>query len=158
MENWKLTAAINGFSILKLPLLAFAGPKVVTLTDTQSVVKVGLGWRTRNHLNVMYFGALAMGAELSIALKAITEIRNSRQRIDFIFKDFKCEFLKRADGDAHFVCDDAAGVADLIRRAGESDQRLEGTFKGFAFVPSKGPDPVMTYQLTLSVRNRSKKS
>lgn len=156
MENLKITAALNAYGLLKLPLLSFVSPSVVALSDRQSVVKVGLGWRTRNHLGVMYFGALAVGAELSVALKAVTEIRRSRQRIDFIFKDFKSEFLKRADGDVHFICDEADKVAELIRKAGESDQRLEGTFKGHAIVPSKGTEAVMTYELTLSVRNRSK--
>lgn len=157
-ENLKLTALINGIGILKLPLLAFIGPSVVELTDNRSVVKVKLGWKTRNHLNVMYFGALAMGAELSIALKCITEIQKSGQKIDFIFKDFKCNFLKRADGHVHFVCDEADGVAALIQQATQSSERLEKTFRGHAIVPSKGTDDVMTYELTLSVRNRSKKS
>lgn len=157
-ETAKLTALVNGISLLKLPLLAFTAPKVVALTDRQSVVRVRLGWRTRNHLNVMYFGALAMGAELSIALKAVEQIQKSGRRIDFLFKDFKAEFLKRADGHVHFVCDDAHGVADLIRRAKETPDRLEAKFKGHAIVPAKGDAPVMTYELTLSVKNRSFKT
>ena len=36
----------------------------------------------------MYFGALAMGAEAAIAIKAIEAIRESKQKVDFIFKDF----------------------------------------------------------------------
>lgn len=156
LDNMKWTALINGLSVLKLPLLAFVSPSVVALTDKQSVVKVKLGWRTRNHLNVMYFGALAIGAELSIALKAVTEIQKSGQRIDFLFKDFKCDFKKRADGHVHFICDEADQVADLIHRAAGTAERLEKTFKGHAIVPANGPDAVMTYELTLSVRNRSK--
>ena len=42
----------------------------------------------------MYFGALAMGAELSIALNVVQELYHSSKKIDFIFKDFQCEFLK----------------------------------------------------------------
>lgn len=155
MENLKLTTALNAYSLMKLPLLAFVAPKVVVLSDRQSVVKVTLGWRTRNHLGVMYFGALAVGSELSVALKAVTEIRKSGQKIDFIFKDFRANFLKRADGDVHFICDEADKVAELIAKAAASSERQEATFKGHAIVPSKGPDMVMTYELTLSVRNRS---
>lgn len=157
-ENLKLTAFINGLSLLKLPLLAFISPRVVELTDARSVVKVGLGYRTRNHLNVMYFGALAMGAELSIALKCVTEIQKSKQKIDFLFKDFKCEFLKRADGDVYFVCDQAAGVAELIRRATLTNDRLEHSFTGYACVPGKSEEPIMKYELTLTVKNRSLKT
>lgn len=157
MQNLKMTALINGLSLLKIPLLAFVSPKVIALTDNQSIVRVRLGWRSGNHLGVMYFGALAMGAELSVALRAVQEIQKSGQRIDFLFKDFKAEFLKRADGHVHFVCDEGQAVAQLIRQAIENPDRHEHTFKGQAFVPSKGNDPVMTYQLTLSVKNRGPK-
>ncbi len=119
-------------------------------------MRVRLGMKTRNHLKVMYFGALAMGAELSIALKAITSIQESGQRIDFIFKDFQCEFLKRADGHVHFVCDEADKVEALIGKAADSSERLSQTFNGYAYVPSSSEEPVMTYKLTLSVRNRSR--
>lgn len=156
-ELMKLTAIINGISFLKLPLLAFTGPSVVELNDKRSVVRVKLGYKTRNHLGVMYFGALAIGAELSIALKAVTEIQKSGQRIDFLFKDFKSEFLKRGDGHVHFICDEADKVAELIERAKTTPERLEMKFKGHAIVPSKGTDPVMTYELTMTVKNRSLK-
>ena len=150
----KMTAFINMYSLLKLPLLAFAAPQIILLSDRQSIVKVRLGWRTRNHLGVMYFGALAMGAELSIALKAVDEIAKSKKRIDFLFKDFHADFLKRADGHVHFICDEAEQVAELIQQAAHSPERFTKTFKGHAIVPSKGPDPVMTYTLSLTVKAR----
>lgn len=155
MSLFKINLFLRLFSFFKLPLLFFAGPRVVELSDQKSIVQVKLGYRTRNHLGVMYFGALAMGAELSIAIKAVESIQSSKKRIDFIFKDFKAEFLKRADGDVHFVCDQVPQVQNLIFQASQTSQRLEGTFTGKAFVPSKSNDPVMTYQLTLSVKNRS---
>lgn len=155
VESLKMTALINGMSWAKLPLLAFISPRVIKCTGPQSIVQVGLGFRTRNHLGVMYFGALAMGAELSIALKAVQEIQRSGQRIDFLFKNFKCEFHKRADGDVHFICDEAEKVAELIHESATSAERLERTFKGRAIVPSKGEESIMDYELTLTVKNRS---
>lgn len=154
LETLKLTAYINAYSALQIPLLAFVTPNVVRLTEQESVVRVRLDRRTRNHLGVMYFGALAMGAELSIALKAIQAIGRSGRRIDFIFKDFEAQFLKRADGHVHFVCAEADGVQELIDRAVASEDRLEATFEGYACVPGKSEEPVMTYRLTLSVKQR----
>ena len=72
-----MTALINAFCAVKIPLLAFVTPRVVELTDSKTVVRIRLGMRTRNHLGVMYFGALGMGAELSIALKALEAISES---------------------------------------------------------------------------------
>ncbi|HMN68700.1 MAG TPA: DUF4442 domain-containing protein [Bdellovibrionales bacterium] len=155
LKNWKMTAGINLYSALNIPLLAFVTPRVLELTSSRGVVRIRLDRRSRNHLGVMYFGALAMGAELSIALQALESIRASGKRIDFIFKDFRAEFLKRADGHAHFVCEDVAAIADMIRRAAEGRERLSETFKGYAVVPSKSEsEPVMKYELTLSVKRR----
>lgn len=159
MINWqnvKLTAMINAYSALNIPLLAFITPRVLELSEARAVVRVRLDRRSRNHLGVMYFGALAMGAELSIALQALDSIQKSRQRIDFIFKNFSCEFLKRADGHVHFVCEQTGSVKALIEEAAQNSNRLEKTFQGRAIVPSQGDGPVMKYQLTLSVKNRSR--
>lgn len=158
MDNLKITALINGYCAVNIPLLAFITPRVVALTDTRAEVRVRLDRRSRNHLGVMYFGALAMGAELSIALKALTAIHASGKKIDFIFKDFQSDFLKRADGHVHFVCADAAKIQDLINRAAASADRISETFEGFAYVPKAGEEPVMKYKLTLSVKQRQRKS
>ena len=155
MTLWKLNFFLKAYALLKLPLLALVNPKILELQGSRSVVKIKLAYRTQNHLNVMYFGALAIGAELSIAIKAVEAIQASGKKIDFIFKDFKSEFLKRADGHVHFICEEADLVQSLIDQALNSPNRLEKTFSGKAIVPSKSQEPVMTYQLTLSVKNRS---
>ena len=156
MSLFKMNLILKAYGLFKIPLIAFVGPKVIELTDKKSVVKIGLGYRTSNHLNVMYFGALAIGAELSIAIKAVECIQQSGKRIDFLFKDFKCEFLKRADGDVHFICDEADKVAALIEKSLSNPERLEEKYIGYAVVPSSGNEPVIKYELTLSVKNRSK--
>lgn len=103
----------------------------------------------------MYFGALAMGAELSVALMAVDQIQKSKKKIDFIFKDFNAEFLKRADGHVLFICDEALGVGELIRQSLTSDERIEKTFKGRAVIEGKPDVDIMKYSLTLSVKRRS---
>jgi hypothetical protein len=105
----------------------------------------------------MYFGALSIGAELAVGLTAVTSIYESGQKIDFIFKDFKADFLKRCDGDVYFICDEADKVRELIEKAKTTSERLESCFKVYSTVPSKSKtDKVATYELTLSVKNRSK--
>lgn len=155
-QTLEYTALINALSAVKIPLLAACTPRVIELSAKKTVVKVRLDWRTQNHLGVMYFGALAMGAELSIALKAIEQIRVSKKPIDFIFKDFRCDFLKRADGHVHFVCEQADRVAAMVKKSVDSDERFSETFEGYAFVPENGAEPVMKYSLTLSMKKRSR--
>ncbi|MCO5114462.1 MAG: DUF4442 domain-containing protein [Bdellovibrionaceae bacterium] len=154
LENVKLTALVNGIGFLKLPLLAFCFPKVKELSEHKSVIKIRLGYRTKNHIRSMYFGALAIGAELSVAITAVDQIQKSKKRIDFIFKDFKAEFLKRADGHVLFICEEAGGVKQLIAEAAEKEDRLEKEFRGYAVVEGRPEDKIMTYSLTLSVKKR----
>lgn len=156
MERLKFTAFVNLFSVLKLPLLAFITPEFTEFTNEKCVVKVRLGYRTRNHLNSMYFGALSMGAELSIAAAAIQAIQDSGKKIDFIFKDFDAQFLKRGDAAVLFTCDQVAGVRELVEQAAHSTERFERKFEGYARTV-KSEEPIMKYKLTLSVKNRSKK-
>ncbi|MGZ3841738.1 MAG: DUF4442 domain-containing protein [Bdellovibrio sp.] len=159
MKNLKLTAFINLYGLLKIPLLLFVNPRVVENSEKRFAVKIPLSYRTKNHLNSMYFGAMGIGAELSVAGPAVVAISESKQKIDFVFKDFSAQYLKRGDGDVHFICDDVEAVKNLIEEAKTNPNRLERKFKGYAIVPSKSEtEPVMTYELTFSVKNRSLKA
>lgn len=152
----KYTFFMRAYGWLKIPLVFYIRPKVVEFSDTKFVLKVPLKRRNKNHLNSMYFGALAVGAELSVASAAVFAIAESKQRIDFVFKDFKADFKKRADGDVHFICEEIDTVKKLIRDSKGNPDRLESKMKGYAIVPKKSlTEPVMTYELTLSVKNRS---
>lgn len=156
IKNFKLTTFINLYGLTKIPLVLFVNPRVVEFSEKRFVVKIPLNYRTKNHLNSMYFGALGIGAELSVAAAAVLKIAESKQKIDFVFKDFSGHYLKRAAGDVHFICEEVEVVQDLIEESKNNPERLERKMKGYAVVPSVSTtDPVMTYELTLSVRNRS---
>lgn len=158
-KNLKLTLFVNLYGLLKIPLVLFVSPRVVEAGEKRFVLKIPLSYRTKNHLNTMYFGALGIGAELSIAAAAVVAISESKQKIDFVFKDYTGQYLKRAEGDVHFICDEVDQVRALIEESKTTPERLERKLKGYAVVPKVNPtEPVMTYELTLSVRNRSIKA
>ena len=68
--RFKNTLFLRLYTFFKIPLLAWVRPQVLENSTEKTVLKLCLGRRTKNHLNVMYFGALGMGAEACIALKA----------------------------------------------------------------------------------------
>ncbi len=83
-------------------------------------------------------------------------IRKLGGRISMVFKDFKADFLKRAEGDTLFTCLDGEKVRNAVIAAGESDVRVDVPVHITATVPSKlGDEPVAHFELTLSLR-RSK--
>jgi hypothetical protein len=107
----------------------------------------------------MYFGALAIGSELVVAAKAVQAITSSRKKVDYVFKDFSIQFLKRAEGHVHFICEQGDEVEAIVKKAIESGERETQTFQGYAVVPSKDPnEKVITFTVTLSVKYRGKKT
>ncbi len=158
MKNFKENLFLTLYAWSKIPLIGFVGPKVLEANNQRTVLKVPLNFRTKNHLGVMYFGALAVGSELSIAMLAVKLIQESGEKIDFLFKDYKANFLKRAEGDVHFICDEAHVVAEQINEAKTSEERINRTMKAYAIVPSVSQtERVAEFELTLSVKRRVKK-
>lgn len=158
MKNFKENLFLTLYAWSKIPLIGFVGPKVLEANDQRTVLKVPLNFRTKNHLGVMYFGALAVGSELCIAMLAVKKIQESGERIDFLFKDYKANFLKRAEGDVHFICEEAHVVVEQIEAAKNSEERINRTMKAYAIVPKVSEtERVAEFELTLSVKRRVKK-
>lgn len=158
-KMFKNNLFLSAYAWSKIPLIGFCSPRVLESDGQRTVLKIPLGFRTKNHLGSMYFGALAIGAELCIAMLAVQKIQESGLRIDFLFKDFKAEFLKRAQGDVHFICEEARVVIDQICESKTSFERINRTLTAYAIVPSVNPDEkVATFTLTLSVKRRAPKT
>ena len=158
-QNFKDTSFLFLYGWFKIPLIGFCAPRVLEASDTRTVLKMKLGYRTKNHLGAMYFGALAIGSELCIALLAVKKISESGQKIDFLFKNYKATFLKRAEGDVLFICDEVKTVIDQISEAKTSDERINRTLSAYAVVPAVSlTEKVATFELTLSVKRRQLKN
>ena len=149
------TMRLRLWTLAKIPLLFFLRPSVVAVTESATVIRIPLTRRSRNHLGSMYFGALCAGADLAGALTAMRRIDASGRRISLIFKDVQAQFLKRAEGDVLFSCEDGQAVAALVARAVESGEREELPVRVVATVPDKlGAEPVARFELTLSLKRR----
>ncbi len=156
MQNFKNNLFLSLYAWTKIPLIAFCSPKIIEMSDTRTVLKIKLGFRTKNHLSAMYFGALAIGSELCIALLAVKKIKDSGVAIDFLFKDYNAQFLKRAEGDVLFICEEAHVVIEQINQAKNSTERINRTMTAYAIVPSiSETERVATFTLTLSVKRRN---
>ena len=152
----KPTTMVRLWSLQNVFLLWLIRPRILELTENRCVVKVPLNWRTRRRdIHAMYLGTLCMGADVAAGLIAFKIVNERKQRVSFIFKDIRGEFLKRAEGDVHFTNEDGRVVQDLIRRALESGERQEATVHVTATVPAKlGSEPVAKFELTLSVKKK----
>lgn len=108
----------------------------------------------------MYFGTLCVGADCAGGLIAYRLIEKSGKPISLIFKDFKAEFLKRAEGDVEFICSQGREIAAFVEEVAQSPERREMAVQVQARVPrSAQPEEVVArFELTLSLKNRGFKS
>ena len=153
LDQIKETLKVRAFGYTQIPLIWWVKPVVLSVSTEKTEIKIALTRRTRNHLKSMYFGTLAIGADLSGGLLCIKLLRDAGVRASFVFKDMEAKFLKRADGDVHFVSTSGKAVAEMVKKVSTSTERHECPVEIHALVPSKyGDDPVATFRLTLSVK------
>ena len=150
----RASLAILYFGLTRVPMIFYVRPSVVEITAEQVVVKVPLKRRTKNHLNSMYFGALAVGADCTAGIMAVREIRRRAEPISLVFKDIKADFLKRAEADVYFSCTQGREIAALVSRAAETDERVELPVQVTAIMPDLSDEPVADFVLTLSLKKR----
>jgi len=140
------------FGFAKIPMMLYVRPSVRTLSNQLVVVSIPLLRRNRNHLGSMYFGALSVGADCAVGALVMHLLKQQQARISMIFKDCHAEFLRRAEGDVDFCCNQGDEISALIARAASSDERVEMPVDVIATVPAQGDDPVATFRLTLSLK------
>ena len=150
----KTTLQMLLFGLTRIPLIFFCRPKVVSISDTRLEVKIKFNRRTKNHLNSMYFGVLSVGADVTGGFLAMKLIRNNQSRISLIFKDFHADFLKRAEGDVHFICEDGLAIKDLVEVAEQTGERQNLPLHITATVPSISNESVAEFILTLSLKKK----
>lgn len=136
-------------------MIWLTGASVVEAGDRRCVIRIPFRRRNRNHLRSVYFGVLCMGADIAGGFLAMRQIRADGGGVSLIFKDFHADFLKRAEGDVLFTCEDGEGIAELVKRARASGERENMTVHVTATVPTKlGDEPVARFELTLSLKRR----
>src|SRR5437016_1724578 len=92
------------FGHFKVAMIGYLRPRLIKLTDSDIVICLPLRRRSRNHLNSMYFGALAVGADLAGGLHGFYHADLAKLKVSLVFKSFQAQFLRRPESDVYFVC------------------------------------------------------
>ena len=112
------------FGCIKVPLIGYLNPRLITLTDQEIIIKLPLTRRSKNHLHSMYFGALAVGADLAGGLHGFYHAKQAGVNVSLAFKSFQAQFLKRPESDVYFVCTMGNIVKDMITESQNTKQRV----------------------------------
>src|SRR5690554_4067606 len=103
--------------VFKIPMIAYVKPRLLHLDEESAKVRIKLRRRTKNHLKSMYFGSLAVGADVAAGLHAFYFAETSGVKVSFAFKAMKAEFLKRATSDVYFNSDEGQKVKKVFDEA-----------------------------------------
>jgi len=151
----KTNRLIRLFGVTKVPMIWYCRPKVIEHNDEKIEIQIPLKRRTKNHLGSMYFGVLAVGADITGGFLAMDPIQDSGRNIALIFKDFKADFLKRPEGDVHFICKDGLAIKELVDKVTHSAERHNYKLNIEAIVPSISTEVVAKFELTLSLKDKT---
>jgi len=152
-QKFKTNLFIRYFGFFKVPLIFYCRPKIVNISEKSVILKIPLLRRNKNHVGSMYIGALAVGADLTSAILALNLVNKSKIKIIPIFKDLHANFLKRAEGDVHFVCNEGKIIQSMIEEVIDKKTRINKSINVVAYVPDKlGDEPIAEFSLTLSIK------
>ena len=152
-QKFKMTMFIRYFGWSKVPMIFYCRPSVIDISSDSVTVKIPLIRRNKNHVGSMYLGALSVGADITSAMLSLSIIKKSKRKIIPIFKDFHADYLKRAEGDVHFVCNQGLKIKSMIEKTISQKSRVNEKIDVFAYVPSKlGEEIVAKFSLTLSIK------
>ncbi|WPK54111.1 PaaI family thioesterase [Vibrio fluvialis] len=144
---------LNYFGLMKVPLIWYCRPKLITLNDQSVVVRIPLKRRNKNHLNSMYFGVLAVGADVAGGFMAMQKAQQRGERVSLAFKAVKGEFLKRPEADVYFHCDEGKAIDAMLDETIQTGERVNKAVKITATCPSlHGDEPMAEFWLTLSLK------
>lgn len=135
---------------VKIPLIGFVKPKLIELNDHNAVLKIKLRRRSKNHLNSMYFGALAVGADVAAGIHAFYFSKKMGRPVSFAFKSMKADFLKRAESDVVFSSDEGYLVEAAMEVSASSGERVNQLINVVA--KDQTGEAVATFVMEVSVK------
>ena len=97
-------------------MIGYTSPKLLEVSDTIVLLKIKLRWRRRNHLQSMYFGSLAVSADISGGLHVFYYAKKMNKKVSFSFKAIEVIFLKRAETDVVFTTSQGLLIRSAIKK------------------------------------------
>jgi acyl-coenzyme A thioesterase PaaI-like protein len=136
--------------VFKIPLIGFIRPQLIEINDDTVKVKIKLKRRSKNHLNSMYFGALAVGADIAGGIHTFYYGEKEGLKFSFSFKDMKADFLKRAESDVTFVSNDGSVIHQMIQKSSSTKERENKTVSVIAY--NEANEVVANFEMGVSLK------
>lgn len=140
--------------LFKIPIVGYIRPKLILINEDEVNVSIRLRRRTKNHLNSMYFGALAVGADIAGGIHAFYFAQKEKSSVSFAFKGMKAEFIQRAESNTLFKTTDGQLVKKAIQQSLTTGERVNQPIQVNAF--NADNQLVASFEMLISVKVKSK--
>jgi len=144
--QWKMF--LLGF--FKIPMMHFVRPQLLEIDEEKVKLKIRLRRRTKNHLNSMYFAALAVGADVAGGIQVFYFAEKHSKKVSFAFKGMNAQFLKRAETDTVFESNQGHVVAAAVKKSMETGERINDTIDVIA--KNTNGEIVATFEMGISLK------
>ena len=98
----------------------------------------------------MYFGALAVGADLAAGFLCYVLGKEIKQEIKLVFKSSSAQFLKRAETDVIFKCEEGSAIQALVEKCKQTGERQQYTATVNCY--NTDNDEVAIFKMELSIK------
>lgn len=142
------------FGIFQIPLIGYTGARLVEVSDESIKLLIPHRRRNLNHMRSIYFGALAVGADLVVGYIAFFIAFVENRPLTFVFKGMKANFLWRAEEDALFVCDEVQRVRNAAEQTLKDGERVNLTVPVRVYQRSDPNKIYAEFEMELSLKGR----
>ncbi len=108
-----------------LPSAWLAGIKIEMLTEHQAVISVRYKWFNKNPFRSLYFGIMAIAAEVSTGVLCMGHLYKRQPSVSMLLVKTEAVFHKKATGKILFTCSDGDVVKDAILAAVATNKPTE---------------------------------
>ncbi len=110
---WKMRL----YMLKKLPLALIAGLKVIEIDDNKASVSIPFKFLNQNPFQSIYFAALAMAAELSTGILALTSVQAASKPVSMLVFEMNANFTKKAKSKIVFTCTQGNEISEAIEES-----------------------------------------
>lgn len=105
------------YLLYKLPAAFFSGIKVAEISEDKSVTSVPYKWLTQNPFYSTYFASLAIAAEMSTGVLALSNVYKRTPAVSMLVTKMEANYFKKATGVTYFTCEQGQEITAIIDEA-----------------------------------------
>jgi hypothetical protein len=105
------------YLLYKLPAAFFSGIKIREVNEVRCITSVPYRWLTQNPFRSTYFASLAMAAEMSTGMLALSNVYKRTPPISMLVTKMEAVYFKKAIETTFFRCENGKEIAEAIDEA-----------------------------------------